>query len=247
MLLINDGLPEVIYNWLCVDFYDHEGAQDSISATTLLKPTQEIVLTQRHAENIEIKASGRVWSVFGSGVHAVLDKMMVGKGIEKEERLKANIVGRTISGKFDLIKDGTLYDYKVTSAFTIMYGSRVKEWVMQLSIYRWLYHKVKALTLNDKAYIITILKDWRQSDVGKLNYPISPIIEIPIDLMGIEETEHFIILELNKLIKAEKLSDSELPACTDEERWYNAKKKLYMKCDKYCTCKDFCRQFKEGL
>ena len=48
-------------------------AEKSLSATTLLKGTKEIILENRHFDEITVDASDEVWSVFGTAVHAILE------------------------------------------------------------------------------------------------------------------------------------------------------------------------------
>ena len=45
----------------------------TLSATTLLKGAKEIILTDRHFDEIEVDASDEVWAVFGTAVHLVLE------------------------------------------------------------------------------------------------------------------------------------------------------------------------------
>jgi len=246
MKIINDGLPEPIFNFLKTNFYDLKFKPDTLSATTLLKPVQEILLTQRHYDEIEIPASERLWSVWGSAIHEILDKAYNGHDVEKEERLSTTIGNWVISGKFDLIVDGILHDYKSTSAWTIVYGSRTEEWIKQLSIYRYLYLQQKNKLLSPEAKIITMLRDWASRDVGKKGYPATNILEIPIKLLGIDEIKQFIKNKLKLIDKFINVPDSELPACSDADRWWNEKQKVYIKCErKYCVCHGFCSQYQK--
>ena len=43
-----------------------------------------------------------------------------------------------VSGKYDLVLDGQLSDYKSTSVWTYIYGSKVEDYIKQGSIYKWL-------------------------------------------------------------------------------------------------------------
>ena len=242
MKIINDGLPDLIYKFLCQDFYDFKPTSTSISATGLLRPTREIILTRRHHDEIEIKASGRIWSVFGSAVHAVLEKLE-GDDIEKEQRLNFNFKNILVSGKFDIIKNNQLNDYKTTSAWTLVYKGRVEEWQKQMSIYRWLYYKVKGKELSDKAHIIVILKDWSASNLRRIrNYPKQPIVELTLELSQLPLIEEFISEKIDELNIMEGVTDDELIPCTDEDRWYNAKTHKYNKCKDYCPAYKFCSQ-----
>lgn len=244
MQIINDGLPDIIYEYLKTDFYDTEVVGDSLSATTLLKPVQEVVLTRRHKDKIVVKASDRIWSLFGSSIHAVLEKGFDGK-YEQEQRHFKKVKGMEVSGKFDLLKDNIIHDFKVTSAFTVMYNSRIDEWTEQLSIYRWLMYPTRIV--SDEGRIIAILRDWTVKNAYKPNYPKSPIIEIPLKLMDYKATEAMVTKSVTAIKKALKLLDEQLPECTNKERWYNPRTDEFNKCSKYCQARDYCQQLKRYL
>lgn len=248
MKIINkSGVPEIVFKYLEHDFYDgKKGDPKVISATTLLKPVQEILLTTRHYDEIEVDAIDRMWAMFGSGIHAILEHSKLSD--MQEQRIKVDIDGVTLSGKFDLIYGGHMTDFKVTSAWTLVYDSRKDEWTKQLSIYRWLYWKEtgkltteSAIKLSDEAYVIAILRDWDAKRVsGK--YPELPIVQIPLNLLSIEKTEEGIKSKLKLIKEAGSKMDGQLPPCTDEQRWWNEKAKKYNKCEKYCLAYPFCHQ-----
>lgn len=246
MKIINDGLPTMIYAYLSKDLYDHEGAKDTLTATTFLKPVQEVILTRRYWDKIEVPASERFWSLLGSGVHAVLETVEQ-EGAEQEERLYAEIEGQKISGKFDVIYGNTIHDYKVTSAFTILYGSKKQDWIDQLSIYRFLYFVNKDKLLANEGKIIAILRDWQQKlSEEHPEYPKTPILEVTLPLKSVTETRQWLTECVVAVRMASNLNDHELPHCTPKERWFNAKTKKNIKCERYCTARDFCHQRKES-
>lgn len=233
-----NNLPDAIFQFLSQDLYDGEKNGNSYSATELLKPTQEIILTRKHWDEIEVDVGSRLWSLFGQGVHAVLERE---KGVEPIERLYAELDGKKISGKFDRIKDNTLYDFKVTSAWTVVYGSRVEEWTDQLSIYRWLYWKSKGKELSETGKIVAILRDWANKNLKEGgNYPLSPIVEISLKLKSLGNTEEMLRRKLVELDA--NIAGSESKECSDKERWWNAKQKKYNKCQEYCLAFKFCKQ-----
>lgn len=240
MKIVNkSGIPESLFSYLSMDGYDYDAKGTSFSCTELLNPPQIVILKRRHWNEIEVDGIDRLWQMLGNGVHAILEKE---KGIEKIERLKVEVLGRTVSGKWDRIKDNKITDYKVTSAWTVAYGSRNKEWGEQLSIYRWLYFKNKGILLDSKGYIVALLRDWDSKKVGG-KYPKAPALEISLDLMSIEDTEKFVEKKIKAILEAEKT----LPECTDEERWYNGKTKSYMRCARYCEVSKFCPQYQKEL
>jgi len=246
MIITNrNKLPELIYRFLEQDFYDHEAVSGTISATTLLKPVQEIILTERYSDRIEIDAIDRIWTIFGSAVHEVLSRIE-GEDIEQEKRLYTDIEGIRVSGKFDIVNMNRIYDYKVTSAWTIVYGSRNEDWKKQLSLYRWIYWKERNVLLDDTGYIIAILRDWSRSNIGG-RYPELPIIQLEYKLELVDVIENFVKRKIDEIMRAREMDDTELPRCTDRERWWNDKTGRYMRCEKYCMVKDFCQQIKKEM
>lgn len=248
MKIINDTNSETLYHFLFQDYYDLKD-KDIISATTLLKPVQEIILTKKYFDEIEINASECLWRLLGSAVHSVLDKMYEGNNlnIKREERLFYKINDIIISGKYDLIMNNKLYDYKYTNVWTIILKSRVEDWIKQVSIYRWLYYKVNNELLNDNGIITVILRDWNKRDILINNYPQSPIFEISIILEDVEEIEKFIIDKIDKIKLAQILDDNGLFTnypCSKEERWYNEKFQKYNRCKRFCPPYKFCQQIK---
>ena len=248
MKIVNtSGIPDSIFRYLSQDNYDYEVKGDSFSVTEILNPVQIVILKRRHWKDLTVDAIDQLWKLLGSGVHAILEKE---KGIEKIERLKVEILGRTVSGRWDRIFNNEITDYKVTSAWSVVYGSRDNEWMEQLSIYRWLYFKVKGVLLAPRGYIVALLRDWSDKNTeplksGKENkYPKAPALQIGFDLMTPEQTENEVTEKIAKILEAEKLSDDHLPECSDEDRWWNEKKKTYLRCSKYCEVSQFCHQLK---
>lgn len=243
--IVNDSkIPESIFNYLSIDNYDYKAKGDSFSATELLNPVQVILLKRRHADEITVDAADRLWVMLGNGVHAILENE---KGIEPIERLTAEVLGVKISGKWDRIKNNKITDYKVTSAFTVMYRSREQEWMEQLSIYRWLYFKRYGVLLDSKGYIVALLRDWAAKELSNARYPRAGAVEIELNLMSPEETEDFLEHKIKKIKKAEKVKDKDLPKCTDKERWWNENKKVFNRCARYCEAAAFCVQYNTEL
>ena len=242
MKIVNkSNIPDSLFRYLKQDNYDYEEKGNSFSATELLNPTQIVILRRRYWSQIEVDAIDNLWKLLGTGVHAILEKE---KGIEKIERLKVQVEGREVSGRWDRIFNNEITDYKVTSAFTLMYGSRKEEWTLQLSIYRWLYYKVKGVLLESKGHIVALLRDWSAKNVKEgSKYPDAPAKELHFNLLTPEETEAFVTEKVKQIIAAEKLHDHELPKCTDEERWYKSSTRTYGRCAKYCEVAKYCTQF----
>jgi hypothetical protein len=134
-----------------------------------------------------------------------------------EQRSSREINGYTISGKFDMVLEGVLQDFKSTSAYTAVYGSNDENYRLQGSIYKWLNPtKIFADHMN----IQFIFTDWSKA-MAKQNssYPQQRVKEHRVELMSIEETSAWIKGKLRVLEAHADLSEPALPFCTDEELW----------------------------
>ena len=243
----NTGISDVMHWFLSQDFYDGEEAKGTLSATTLLDPIRKIILKERYKDEITEESVDRLWSLYGSAVHAVLERAegeIAGKKVVPIQRLYAKVFGEIISGKYDLILEDKLYDFKVTSAWSIAYKSKYKDYATQLSIYRWLYWKSKGIELNKKGHILAILRDWNKSNLIKKGYPKTPIVEIKIDLIPFSIIEDQIKNRVVQIQNQRKLEEKDIQECTDSERWLNFKTGKNMRCENYCNVSKFCSQFK---
>lgn len=245
------NLPPLVAEILQNDsFYDHDAAKGTLSATTLLRPVQEIVLCERHKDELTQDVGDRLWSLWGSGVHAIIEQFMrqhKGDVAYVEKRLKARICGEVVSGKFDILLGGNkIVDVKTTSAWTMVYGDRVEEWIAQLSIYRWLLSKSKKFeTPLREANIMAWFRDWDKRKAQEIaKYPRFPVIELPIMLWEIEDTEKFLRDTIIDIKNARQFDDENQPPCSDRDRW--ERKGRYMKCESYCLGAPFCWQNKRG-
>ncbi len=208
------NLPPAIVAALSSDWYDKT---DSISATTLMNPPRIYYLSTRHSEELSEDVIDRVWTLDGSAIHAVLENTPMAECLQ-EERLFATVLGRKISGKFDVFDGKTVIDFKTTSAWTIVFGSRMGEWTKQLNIYSYL---LSLAGFNPKALqVIAKLRDWQKSKaLANQEYPQIPIAVIDLPIWSFEDQEEYIKERIQLFIDTEKMADNDLPLCSDKERW----------------------------
>ncbi len=142
-----------------------------------------------------------------------------------ELRVQKPIAGFILGGKFDMVADGRLYDFKTTSTYTYMYNTNEEDYRLQGSIYRWL--NPEKIT-DDHIYIQYIFTDWSNINArGTPGYPQSRIVEFPVSLLSLAETETYIRRKLGLVTKHATTPESQLPECTDEELWRSAPKFKY--------------------
>ncbi|MEM2099847.1 MAG: hypothetical protein QXI19_03050 [Candidatus Caldarchaeum sp.] len=212
----NLGLPSVFYEAVKNDKYSKGHADYSIS--DLVNPPQLTLLKQRHAQEIVEDISDKIWSLLGKAVHYILEKGSQPHTV-KEKRIHAIMAGRFISGQFDLYyTEGKLSDYKVTSAWSVVYGNIVKEWTERLNSYAYLLGTI-GLTVTELE-IVAMFRDWSASEAERYpDYPETEVQVIPIALWDNEAQEKFLVKRIELLKTNESLPDNQLTPCTSEEMW----------------------------
>lgn len=135
-----------------------------------------------------------------------------------ELRKKREVLGVTISGKFDFIADGRVFDFKTTGTFSYTSGNKDQDYILQGSIYRWLNPDI---ITDERMSIIFIFTDWNKNRYlsDRDNYPPAQIIAREFELLPVEEVERFVTNKVRKLIECQNLDEKDLPHCTDDELW----------------------------
>jgi len=211
------GLPDEVAKVLSKDRYDKGSEHSDYSVTTLKTPPRIVQLQRRHKEELTEDVIDNLWSMFGSMAHNMLEEHGSDDAVT-EKRFYLNILDRIISGQVDHYKDGVITDYKVTSAWTLVYGSRVKEWEEQLNMYAYLCTK-SGLPV-ERIRIVTILRDWdRNKALQNQDYPQTPIKIIPITLWSLDEQQDYIVERVYEQKEAEDKKDFALPLCTSSDMW----------------------------
>lgn len=209
------NLPEFVFKALTKNYYN--GDPSTISATALINSPRYVQLHKRHDSELEEEISDNVWKVFGSAVHLVFEDSAVECNMtESEERLVQEVFNIKISGQFDVLHGTSIYDYKTTSVWSVIYNDQ-KKWTQQLNIYKWLSEKNGKPVKDLK--VIAIFRDWRRGEAEKSpeDYPQIPIkvYDIPV----IDDIESFIKERVLLHSSCLYLPDDELPVCTPEDRW----------------------------
>lgn len=130
-----------------------------------------------------------------------------------------------VGGKFDMVAEGILHDFKSTTAYSWLFGTRDEEYKLQGSLYRWL--NPDKIT-EDFIRIAFIFTDWQKMSARtNPNYPQHRILYKDIPLMSIEETEKWIVAKLTQVHNSKALPETKIPECTEEELWRSAPQHKY--------------------
>ena len=122
----------------------------------------------------------------------------------------------SISGKFDMVLEGRLYDFKTTSVYTYLKKTKDKDYQLQGSIYRWLNPELIIVPVININFLFT---DWQGSMTRTAGYPQVKAIEYPIPLLSLKETEQYISNRLALIDRYIDADEKDIPFCTDEELW----------------------------
>ena len=220
------NLPEAFVNF--VSNVRHN-AQGTLSATTLLQGDKQIVLYDRHFDELTQDAADLVWATFGTAFHYVMEHQ--DDDSFKEEYFAVEVDDWKVTGRVDRydMQREVLEDWKTASVWKVIYGD-FKDWKSQGLTYAWL---MRQAGLNVKrCRFVALLKDHSKAEAKrKADYPQKPvyIYEFDVTEADLEATEARIRAKIKSVTDAYSKSDDDIPPCTAEERWETATKYAVMK------------------
>ena len=138
--------------------------------------------------------------------------------IYMEQRAYKKVGTKVVSGKYDLIFDGQVQDYKSTSVYTYLKNdSKKTDYILQGSIYRWLNPD---LIIKDTIAINYILKDWTATRaLGDATYPRTALIQEEYPLLSLEQTEKYIRNKLRDINRYMDSPEEDIPECSSKDLW----------------------------
>lgn len=230
------GLPEAFVNFVSNVRHNAPG---TLSATTLLQGDKQIVLYDRHFDELTQDAADQVWATFGTAFHAIMEKQK--SNTFKEEAFEVPVDEWKVTGhldSYDMEKE-IIEDWKTTSVWKII-KQNFDEWKAQGLTYAWL---IRNAGLNvQKCRFIALLKDWSKAEAKRnADYPQKPVFIYTFDVTDedLEATEARIKAKIKSVTEAYKLSDDEIPTCTPEERWTTETVYAVMKPGRKSSVKNF--------
>jgi len=220
------GLPQALVDAVTLEKHNAEG---ELSATTLIKGVKEILLTDRHWDDITVDVKDSIWALWGTTTHHLLEKEY--DGTFTEERFEETVGSYKVTGRVDCydMANEILYDYKTTSAWKVVFQN-FEDWYMQGMIYSWLL-SLKGLKVK-KCKFVAILRDWSESEsLKKDDYPKSPVYTYEFDVTDadIKSVAEFIKVKVECVEKYREVADDDIPDCSPDERWAEITKYAVMK------------------
>ena len=227
MKVINKlNLPAAFVNAVSVRRHNEPGC---FSATTLNKGCKEIILNDRHFDEIEVDAADQVWAVWGTAVHAVLEKQPDNNF--HEESFKVPVSNSYVTGQVDSydMENATIYDWKTASVWKVQFAD-FEDWRRQGMAYAWLLQQ-SGLEVK-KCRFVALLKDHSKTKAkNDSSYPQSPVFIYEFDVTpeDMAETRDRILNKVLEIEAAYELEDDFIEPCSDDERWADGEKWAVMK------------------
>ena len=219
-------LPEAFVNAVSKTRHNAAGC---FSATTLNKGAKEIILTDRHFDEITIDAADSVWAVWGTAVHALLESQPDNNF--HEEYFKVPVSNSFVTGQVDSydMENGVINDWKTASVWKVQFND-FKDWRAQGLTYAWLLRQ-SGLEVK-KCRFVALLKDHSETKAKTdSSYPQSPVFiyEFNVTPEDMAETSARILAKVQEIESAYKLDDDAIEPCSDDERWADGEKWAVMK------------------
>lgn len=190
-----------------------------LSATTLLNGTKQILLTDRHWDDLEDDVANRFWAIIGTVAHKALEHE--GEHEFAEEFVSYEVDGITVTGRIDLynMKEESITDYKTNSVWKIKFRD-FGDWELQGMIYAWLLIKngFKVKTCR----FVSLIKDHSKRDAKRDSfYPQQPMFVYEFDITPdrLERIETFIRGKIAEYKSNLEKTDDDIPPCSAKERW----------------------------
>lgn len=220
------NLPQAFVNAVSRKRHNATGC---FSATTLNKGAKEIVLTDRHYDELTVDASDNVWAVFGTAVHCLLENQTDNNF--HEEHIELPVSNSTVTGTIDSydLEHATIYDWKTASTWKVIYQD-FADWYQQGMTYAWLLTKTGLEVRRCK--FVALLKDHSKTKARQdCTYPQSPVFvyEFEVTPEELQQTEQRIYDKVREIEAAYELADDDITPCTDAERWADGEKWAVMK------------------
>ena len=220
------NMPAAFVNAVSTTRHNEAGC---FSATTLNKGAKEIILSDRHFDEITVDAADSVWAVWGTAVHALLESQPDNNF--HEEYFKVPVSNSFVTGQVDSydMENGVINDWKTASVWKVQFND-FKDWRAQGLTYAWLLQQ-SGLEVK-KCRFVALLKDHSKTKAKTdSSYPQSPVFiyEFDVTAADMEETAARILAKVQEIESAYELDDDAIEPCSAEERWADGEKWAVMK------------------
>lgn len=211
----------------------HKYKPNRYSVTEVLGGTCEAILKRRHQGEQDEDVADRVWAIFGTAVHKVLQEAKATDSQLQENWLAVPIKGTKyeLSGIFDLYDDETktVTDWKTCSVWKVTFGD-FEDWRKQTLMYCWMLRQLEIDA--SRGEIVAIMRDHNQRKAKtEKDYPEHPVYKIGWDFSDkdFSEVEADIRRWFAEVADQEERESEELTPCNPERRWHKSDKWAVMR------------------
>lgn len=220
------NLPDIIVKWAEFSDAGYTGnLHDGLSVTTLIAPAYQRYLRNKFIGEVTVPLTSKLWAMLGTAIHTILENINdIDKYITETRffgQFTTSLGDMQVHGQIDCFDrfNKTLYDFKVTSKYTVAGGKSKIEWEQQMNI---LAHLLREHGYEvEHLSIIGIFRDHMFKDKYEQQMPKEAIQEIKIPVWSREKTVAFIFERLK--------AHMQHTPCTDEEKWQDVTKYAVMK------------------
>lgn len=210
---------------------DYQYKPKRYSVTDVLGGTCEAVLKRRHHNEQDEDVSDRIWALWGTAVHKVLEESKATDTQLQEQWFSVSVGDYELSGIFDLYDQstGTVTDWKTTSCWTVLLGD-FERWRMQTLIYCWMLRK-KGFDAR-RGEVVALLRDHSQRKARTdRDYPKHPVFTIGWDFTSEDfaYAENHVDAWFSEIWHEETVEDSLLEPCSHVQRWHKDDKWAVMR------------------
>jgi len=125
-----------------------------------------------------------------------------------------------LTGQLDFCVGDAYRDFKSTSVFSYMSGSKDMDYMLQGSMYRWI---MQDIIKDDTMRIEFIFTDWQKfMSKQNPNYPQTRVTHKEFTLLSLQETEEWMSDKLADIRANAGKSQEDMVRCTDKELWRSA-------------------------
>lgn len=216
MIITNKlNLPEPFNSLAKKDEKEFDNSRFSV--TELLEPTREIILKRKYYHLLTEDVSDMIPALLGTAFHKMMEELT--NDNETEVKYELKLGEYTLVGKIDKIDGDTICDYKTCKVSKITKKDFTNDRLQGL-MYAYIRLMVTGVKTT-KLKFYNLMKDWSKISY-KSDYPLYPIYiwEYDIQDSDYDFIEKFIKNKLNDI----KEGFNNLPACSDEEKWYTGTK-----------------------
>ena len=252
------GIPPLLAGWLSIDEYDYCADAKTVSATTLLKPLRQMILSKRYRalDSATIDVSTLVASSIGTAVHDSVERIwkqhlpqiLINLGIPKALHAKYVINPTQLEkgmrpiyleqrntrmcGEWTVSgKFDAVIDGEVNDIkFTGTYSYVSESKGDDYAIQGSVYRWINPdIIIKPTIRINFLFGDFDKKEAYKPNYPKAASAEKQYELYEVEDTGNWIAERIQLIQKFILAPEPELPECTPDDLWMGAPTFKYYK------------------